>query len=154
MEARRQDPSTSIGLLLLRVGIGGYMATHGWGKLQMLLSGKFEDFGDPIGLGPVASLVLVALAEFACALLVLVGLWTRVAAAPIVFAMGVAAFVVHRSDPWTSGRGAELFFAGRAKIWSSKEPALLYLTGFLALMCTGAGRYALDAWLPRRRRRG
>jgi len=151
MEARRQDPSTSVGLLLLRVGIGGYMATHGWGKAQMLLSGKFEDFGDPIGLGPVVSLVLVTLAELACALLVVLGLWTRVAAAPIVFTMGVAACVVHRSDPWTSGRGAELFFSGKAKIWSSKEPALLYLAAFLALMCTGAGRYALDAW---RRKRG
>ena len=145
--------STSVGLLLLRVGCGGYMATHGWGKLQMLLAGSFQDFGDPIGLGPQLSLVLVALAEFACALLVVFGLWTRAAAAPVVFTMAVAAFVVHRSDPWTSGRGAELFFAGKAKIWSSKEPALLYLTAFLALMWTGAGRYALDARPWRRRTR-
>ena len=85
---------------------------------------------------------------------VLLGLWTRYAAAPIVFAMGVAAFVVHRSDPWTSGGGAELFFAGKSKMWSSKEPALLYLASFLGLLWTGAGRDALDAWLPRRRKRG
>ena len=84
--------STSVGLLLLRIGCGGYMATHGWGKLQMLLHGRFQDFGDPIGLGPVTSLVLVTLAEFACALLVVLGLWTRAAAAPVVFTMAVAAF--------------------------------------------------------------
>jgi len=146
--------STSVGLLLLRVGFGGYMASHGWGKLQMLLHGSFQDFGDPIGLGAQLSLVLVTLAEFACALLVVLGLWTRWAAVPVVFTMGVAAFVAHRADPWTSGRGAELFFAGKAKIWSSKEPALLYLTAFLALLCMGAGRYALDARLPRHRKRG
>jgi putative oxidoreductase len=153
MEARRQDPSTSIGLLLLRVAFGAYMAAHGWGKLQMLLAGDFAGFGDPIGLGPHASLVLVTMAEFGCALLVLLGLWTRYAAAPIVFAMGVAALVVHGSDPWTSGGGAELFFSGKSKMWSSKEPALLYLAAFLALMWTGSGRYALDAWRPRRGRR-
>ena len=154
MEARRQDPSTSIGLLLIRLAFGAYMAAHGWGKLQMLLAGDFDGFGDPIGLGSHASLILVTLAEFGCALLVLLGLWTRYAAAPIVFAMGVAALVVHRSDPWTSGRGAELFFAGKSKMWSSKEPALLYLAAFLGLIWTGAGRYALDAWMPRRRKRG
>ena len=153
MEARRLDPSTSIGLLLFRVAFGAYMTAHGWGKLQMLLAGDFDGFGDPIGLGSRASLILVTVAEFACALLVLLGLWTRYAAAPIVFAMGVAAFVVHRSDPWTSGGGAELFFAGKSKMWSSKEPALLYLSTFLTLMLTGAGRYSLDTRLGGRRRR-
>lgn len=143
---------TSIGLLLLRVGFGSYMAAHGWGKLQMLLAGQFDQFGDPIHLGPALSLGLVTFAEFFCALLVLVGFLTRYAAAPVVFAMGVAAFVVHRADPWTMGKGAELFFSGKAKMWSSKEPALLFLTAFLALMWTGAGRYSLDAWMGRRRK--
>ena len=153
MEARRQDRTTSIGLLVLRVGMAGYMATHGWGKLEMLRAGRFADFGDPIGLGSTASLILVTLAEFFCALLVVLGLWTRYAAAPVVIAMAVAAFVVHRPDPWTMGRGAELFFSGQAKMWSSKEPALLFLTAFLALMWTGAGRYSLDARFGGRRQK-
>ena len=95
----------------------------------------------------------MTVAEFLCALLCLVGLGTRYAAAPIVFAMGVAALVVHGSDPWTSGTGAELFFSGKAKMWSSKEPALLYLSTFLTLMLTGAGRYSLDTRLGGRRKR-
>jgi len=151
MEAHRQDLTTSIGLLILRVGIGGYLATHGWGKFQMVLAGKLDQFGDPIGLGSGASLVLVMIAEFFCALLVVVGLGTRYAAVPPVIAMAVAAFVAHGGDPWTMGKGAELFMTKAAESWASKEPALLFLTGFLALCFTGAGRYSLDALVGRRR---
>lgn len=131
----------SIGLLILRLGVGGFMLTHGWGKLQMMLAGDFDQFGDPIGLGSGPSLVLVFFAEFVCALLVIIGLATRIAAVPIVFAMAVAAFVVHGSDPWTMGPGA------------SKEPALLFLSAFLALFFTGAGRISVDALIWSRRER-
>jgi putative oxidoreductase len=145
MEARRQDLMTSLGLLILRVGVGGFLMTHGWGKVQMILAGQFDKFGDPIGLGGGVSLVLTALAEFVCALLVLVGFATRLAAVPVVFAMAVAAFKVHAGDPWTMGAGA------------SKEPAFLYLTPFLALIFTGAGWFSVDGliwprWRARRAR--
>ena len=153
MSEQMQERMRSLGLLALRVGFGGYMASHGWGKFEMMRAGEFASFGDPIGLGPGLSLTLVTFAELFCALLVVAGLGTRFAAAPVVFAMGVAALVVHGSDPWTMGRGAELFFSGKAKMWSSKEPALLFLTAFLTLMLTGAGRFSLDAALSGWRRR-
>jgi putative oxidoreductase len=91
MEAKRQDFTNSIGLLILRLGIGGFMATHGWGKLEMLING--DAFADPIGLGSGLSLFLTVCAEFIAALLVVIGLGTRVAAALPVFAMFVAAVV-------------------------------------------------------------
>ena len=141
MEARWTDLSTSAGLLILRLGVGGYLLTHGFGKLQMLMAGG--TFADPIGLGGRASLVLITGAEFLCAILVMLGLATRLAAFPVVFAMAVAAFVVHGGDPWTmQPRGA------------SKEPAMLYLFPFLALIFTGPGRFSVDALLwPRWRQR-
>lgn len=151
MDSARRETGISLGLLVLRVGVGGFLATHGWGKLQMMLAGRFGDFGDPIGLGSGPSLVLVTGAELFCALLVMMGLATRWAAVPVVFAMGVAAFVAHGGDPWTMGRGAELFFSGESESWASKEPALLFLLVFLALIFTGAGRYSLDYWIARRR---
>lgn len=153
MEATRQDIATSIGLLTLRLGIGAYMLTHGWGKLQMALAGGFDKFGDPIGLGSGLSLALMTAAEFFCALAVMLGAATRAAAAPVVFGMGVAAFVVHGADPWTPGEGARLFTTGAAKSWASKEPALLYLIPFLALIFTGPGRFSVDE-LIRSRLRG
>lgn len=151
MEPKWKVAANSLGLLLLRLGMGGYMATHGWGKLQMVLAGNFQ-FADPIGLGPTASLILVMLAEFVCALLVMIGLATRLAALPIVFAMGVAAFVAHAKDPWTMAKAFELFRAGETQFPASKEPALLFLVAFLALVLTGAGKYSVDAWIAGARR--
>lgn len=142
MKSRQQTLTSSVGLLILRLGVGGYLLTHGWSKLQMVLDGQFDEFPDPVGLGSNVSLVSTMLAEFACAMLVMIGLATRLAAIPVVFAMGVAAFVVHAEDPWTMGAGA------------SKEPALLYLLPFLALVFTGAGRLSVDALIvPRWRKR-
>lgn len=134
----RREVLNSVGLLILRLGVGGYMLNHGWGKLQMALAGELDSFPDPIGLGGKASLVLIIAAEFGCALLVMLGLLTRLAAFPVVFGMGVAAFVVHRNDPWASAGGA------------SKEPALIFLICFLALVFTGAGKFSIDALIWRR----
>lgn len=138
MQTQWQSHAASIGLLILRLGIGGYMASHGWGKLQMLLNNDFEMWRDPIGVGDTASLALAVFGEFVCPLLVMAGLATRLAAVPTVVTMAVAAFVVHANDPWTMGAGA------------SKEPALLYLIPFLALIFTGPGRFAIDAWFAGR----
>lgn len=144
MHAATQTMLTSIGLLVLRLGMGGYMLTHGWPKLQMVINGNFDSFGDPIGLGSTMSLLLITFAEFFCALLVVLGLFTRFAAIPLVIGMGVAAFFAHSSDPWTMGEGARLFQAGEADAWSSKEPALMYLSAFLTLAFTGPGLFSLD----------
>jgi putative oxidoreductase len=131
MEAKRQDLTNSVGLLILRVGVGGFMATHGWGKLQMLFRG--DEFADPIGLGSGLSLFGVVMAEFFAAILVIIGLGTRVAAALPVFAMLVAAFVIHANDPWTMNPDG-----------GAKEPAMLFLIPFLALIFTGAGKLSVD----------
>jgi putative oxidoreductase len=144
MEAERKDTTAAIGLLILRVGLGGYLLTHGWGKLQMLLAGGATNFGDPVGLGSTLSLVLVTTSEFLCALMVILGLATRIAAVPVVITMAVAAFVVHGRDPWTMEAAAMAFFSGASKTWFSKEPALLFLIPFLSLVFTGGGKLSLD----------
>ncbi|HUO83960.1 MAG TPA: DoxX family protein [Thermoanaerobaculia bacterium] len=149
---KTRETATSIGLLILRLGIAGYMLTHGWGKFQMVLGGELDQFGDPIGLGSALSLILVFIAEFVCPILIIVGLGTRIAAIFPVAAMGVAAFVAHGGDPWTMGGGAQIFYSGASESWASKEPALLFLIVFLALVFTGAGRYSIDEIIRRRRR--
>ncbi|MBX3459132.1 MAG: DoxX family protein [Planctomycetes bacterium] len=127
----------AIGVLILRVGAGVLMMTHGWGKVKRMLDGNWE-FADPIGLGPTLSLIAVAGAEFVCAGMVVVGLLTRAAAAPVVFAMLIAAFVIHANDPWVR-----------------QEMPLLFALMFFVLMWTGGGRFSLDAlmWPALKRRR-
>ncbi len=121
--ARRTD----IALLLLRLAFGGTMVLfHGWPKLERILAGD-PKFGDPIGLGPELSLYLVTFAEFLCAILVTLGLFTRLALLPLIFAMGVAFFVAHWGDPFNKMYGS-----------------FSYLISFIALLLTGPGRYSLD----------
>jgi putative oxidoreductase len=138
-----------MGLLILRAGIGGLMVMHGWGKLQILLAGQAAaaEFPDPLGIGNQLSLGLAVAGEFVGAALVILGLGTRLAALLPIGAMAVAAFVFHASDPLTMEKGRELFLSGAAKSWASKEPALLYLIPFLALVFTGAGAFSFDRLL-------
>lgn len=122
-----------IGLLVLRLVAGGFMASHGWGKLTSY-SERVHTWADPIGLGSEVSLTLAVGAELVCAVLVAVGFLTRGAAIPVMVTMFVAGFVVHWDDPF-----------GR------KELALLFLVCYTTLMLTGAGRYSIDGWLTARR---
>ncbi|GIX05345.1 MAG: hypothetical protein KatS3mg114_1214 [Planctomycetaceae bacterium] len=138
MICRVSSWGTSFGLLLLRLGFGSYMALHGWGKLQMLQGGKFDQFPDPLGLGAGNTLILATVTELGCAVLVAIGFLTRLAALGVVSTMGVAAFVVHAQHPWSDPAGP------------SKELALLYLLAFLSLVFTGPGCCSLDALVFRR----
>jgi len=126
------------GLLTLRFVFGGFMLFgHGIPKLRVFGS-KPEDFPDPLGIGNLPSFYGAVGAEVVCASLVLIGLFTRVATLPLIFAMGVAALVVHANDPFFSTAGA------------AKEPAMLYLLGSLAITLAGPGRLSLDFLLMRK----
>ncbi len=116
----------NLGLLLLRLGFGGLMLTHGIPKMMKILSGDFS-FGDPIGIGEPASLVLAVLGEVVFPFLVIIGFKTRIAAIPVIITMAIAAFIVHAADPF-----------------GTKEMAILYLIGFTAIALLGAGKYAVD----------
>lgn len=151
MNVCRRELVSSIGLLILRLGMGGYMATHGLPKMQMLFKREFDQFGDPLGIGNVASLIGAASAEFVCAMLIVIGLGTRLASIPVVFTMAVAAFIVHKDDPWTMQRAFEIFAAGESEFMASKEPAMVFLFGFLTLIFTGPGRFSIDALIFCRR---
>ncbi|HUG91041.1 MAG TPA: DoxX family protein [Planctomycetaceae bacterium] len=132
----------SLGLLLLRIGAGGLMAyAHGWGKLSNFgeMAGKFKD---PLGISNTFSFGLLTFAEFFCAIAVVLGLATRLAAIPLVIAMGVAAFLVHLP---LVAKGEQAF--------RDIEFPLLYLVMFLTLVFTGGGKFSLDALLFRKKRK-
>lgn len=119
--------NVSTALLILRVVIGAFMLTHGWGKMETLFSGEPIQFPDPIGFGANFSLALAVFAEVLCSILLILGLGTRLAATPLLITMLVAAFIVHAND-------------GFAK----QEFALLYAVIYLTIAITGAGKYSLD----------
>lgn len=119
-----------LALLLLRVASGGMMAyAHGLPKTQKVLVGDFG-FADPLGIGQEASLVMAALAELVCGLLVVLGLFTRPALVPLIVTMAVAVFIVHADDPF-----------------SKQEFGLLYLVPYVVLLLKGPGNWSLDRLL-------
>ncbi len=120
--------SSSVGLLVLRLGFGlSMLFGHGWGKLINFtqLSGSFPD---PIGAGSTTSLILAIFAEVICAFLITIGLFTRLAAIPLIVTMLTAFFLIHMDDPW-----------------SRKELAATYGFAFICIFCSGPGKYSLDS---------
>ena len=118
-------------LLILRLAAGGLMLTHGIPKLQQLLSGNFS-FPDPLGVGEATSLILTVFAEVICSVLVIFGAATRLATIPLIATMSVAAFIVHRSDPF-----------------QQKEMALLYLVLYITILVFGGGKFSVEKYLKR-----
>ena len=117
-----------------RVVLSSFVLTHGLSKWERLFADEIK-FGNPIGLGPELSLVLIVIAEVVAPLFIIMGFKTRWATLFPIIAMDVAAFVVHADDPF-----------------GKMEKALLYLFGYLLLAMTGPGKYSLDHLLDRERR--
>ncbi|MFS4470135.1 DoxX family protein [Chryseobacterium sp. T20] len=122
-------------LLVVRVFVGFAMLSHGFPKLQMLLAGGKIEFFDFMGLGPQVSLILTVFAEFVCSILLILGLFTRVALGFLIFTMIIAGFVVHGADPF-----------------EKREMSLIYLSVYLLLMVIGAGKVSVDHMIERRKR--
>lgn len=116
-----------LALLLFRISVACLMLTHGFPKLQRLLSGEEIQFADPYGLGVTTSFVLVVFAEFFCSILVILGAATRLAAIPIIITMTTAVIFAHANDPF-----------------GVKEKPLLFLVCFVFLLIIGAGKYSVD----------
>ena len=112
-------------LLVLRLA-GGLLLLHGVPKL-MNFSSKVETFGDPIGIGPLPSLILCILAEFFCIIFIILGAFTRLALIPVIINMAVIVFVVHGNESL-----------------SDREKPVMFLLIFLVLLFTGAGKYSVD----------
>lgn len=116
-------------LLLLRIGLGILILPHGYSKLSHFgsLQYKFMNF---MHMGSRISLILAIFAEFFCAILLILGLFTRLACVPLVITMAVALFVANNGD-----------FFGKGEV-----PAL-YLTGFIAILLAGPGRASVDSMI-------
>ncbi len=124
------DNAFSFGMLILRVGVGSLiMFQHGLDKLTHF-GEKAGRFADPFGIGSTTSLSLMVFAEFFCGAFIILGLFTRLAAIPLVIAMSVALFWAHKGDFYGEG-----------------EMAGLYLVCFLAILILGPGRASLDRFI-------
>lgn len=116
----------SLAMLLLRVALGALMIPHGYDKL-LRFSSLSEKFVNLFHMGSFISLSLTIFAEFFCSVFIIMGLFTRLAALPLIFTMCVAIFVAH---------GGQIFGDG--------EHAALFLMGYLVLLLVGPGKASMD----------
>lgn len=121
------EKNTNLGLLLLRLSIGGLMLFHGVAKLIHGISFLTETMG-------IAGYA-VYIGEVLAPLAILIGWRTRIASLLLAVTCIVALFVAHSQDVFAIGE-----HGGYAN-----ELLMLYLFGALALFFTGAGKLALSS---------
>lgn len=118
------------GLLIMRFILGFLLLYgHGFGKLSTVFSGQEIQFMDPIGIGATFSFYLAALAEGICALLLILGLFSRYAS--IILTVNFVVILIFHG-----------IIMGDA--FNVLEVRFLYFFGFLATIFSGPGRFSLD----------
>jgi len=122
------ETAFNIGIFILRASLGVLMCLdYGVSKLTHF-SELQHSFADPLNLGRRWSLILTIVAEVGAAMLIVVGLFTRIAAFILVFEMCIVVFIVQQHQSL-----------------SHHESAILYLAGFFMILMVGPGRYSVDA---------
>jgi len=116
-------------ILLLRLCIGLLMMNHGY-ELLVNFGSKHNSFMNFLGIGSTLSLALVIFAEFFCSLFLILGLFTRFAAIPLIIVMCVALFKTHHGDVFGKG-----------------ETDTLYLAGYIILLFLGPGKVSVDTMI-------
>lgn len=115
-----------LALLIMRIGFGGFMLTHGIPKIERLFESPVK-FTDPFGIGDTATLILTIFGEVVAPIFIIIGYKTKLASIPSIITMAVAAFVIHAKDDL-----------------GTKEHALLFLIAFIAIFLAGPGKYSVD----------
>ena len=121
----------------MRMVVGATFIAHGSQKLFMFgpagVAGAFASMGIPF---PALSAWLTIGAEFGCGILLFLGLFTRLAAIPIIIAMLVALFKVHLLGGFFLPKGFEYVF--------------VLLGALIGVAVGGPGACALDNLLLKR----
>ncbi|WP_445454181.1 DoxX family protein [Flavobacterium sp. 25HG05S-40] len=132
-----QPINVSAGILLIRVVIGVLMAFYGYQKLINFETMAASDFWAKevsfLGMTGKTPLALTVFAEFFCSLLLILGLFTRVALIPLIICMGYIVACVAKFDVIYSGdNGIEM------------NTAFVYFIIYIGILLTGPGNYSLD----------
>ena len=116
-------------ILFMRIFIGAMMLTHGIGKLQNY-NAIVNSFPDPLGIGSAVSFAIITFVEVGCSVLIIMGLFTRLATLPLIFGMFVATFIAFPDKSFAAG-----------------ELSFVYMGIYIMLLISGGGRYAIDAFM-------
>lgn len=131
MATSLSSTSDDLGKLILRVALALMILLHGIAKIiggVGFISGMVAKMGLPPAFG-----YLVYVGEVIAPLLMLFGIWTRLAALVVAINMAVAVLLVHT---------AEFFTLGKTGGWALELQGMFFFTA-VALVLLGAGRYSV-----------
>lgn len=121
--------SFNFAMLILRFFLGLLLASHGYAKLIKFGSLKYN-FMNFIHLGPRVFLSLIIFAELICGILLILGLFTRLACIPIIIGMSVVVFV-----------------ASNGQIFAGGERGMIYLAATVTIFLCGPGKISVDGMM-------
>jgi uncharacterized membrane protein YphA (DoxX/SURF4 family) len=130
-----------VGLVFLPEGLKKFLFPEQWG------AGRFARIGIP---APWTMAHLVGTVEIACAILVLLGLWTRLAALPLLGVILVALATTKVPLLWRAT--ASSAHVGFWSMQAESRTDFAMLMGLVFLLLAGAGSLSLDASRGRRGR--
>lgn len=151
------SPGQSPWALLIRLMLAGVFVLEGWQKLvfpELLGAGRFTRIGIP---WPEAMGPFVGVVELLCGALILIGLFSRYAAVPLIVIMIVA--ILSTKVPILIGSDWLIFHArplDRYGFWSFAHETRTdwaMLLGALYVLLAGAGPWSCDRVLARWRTR-
>jgi putative oxidoreductase len=120
------ETSFNIAVLIIRVTFGLLLLIdHGIDKLKHFAE-RQHSFADPFHIGHMPTLMLALFAEVFCTVFIVLGLFTRIMAIPVVINFAVIVFIVNKSY---SGPG---------------ELGVLYFAAFFSILLMGPGKYSID----------
>lgn len=129
--------NVDFGLLLFRITVGLTMSFYGYYKMQNYTEIVNEDFWQTkvslFGLTGAIPLSLTIFAELFCSVLLILGLFTRIALFFLLFCMGYIAFYLD---------AFELISASEHGL--DMNSAFKYFLMYTTLFFTGAGKYSID----------
>lgn len=131
IDTARLHAGDDAGKLLLRVALGVLILLHGMAKViggPAFVLGLMDQIGMPAVFG-----YLVYVGEVIAPILVIVGIWTRLAAVVIAINMVVAVALVH---------GKELLSLSKTGGWALELQGMFFIAAVVVAL-QGAGRYSL-----------
>jgi putative oxidoreductase len=124
------DNAFNFAMLLQRVVVGlMLLIAHGLPKISNF-NEMSRTFFDPFQIGHRNTLLLSIFAEVFCSMLLVLGLFTRIAAFIIVLNLSCAVFLYHKGQPL---RNVEL--------------GIIYLTSVFSILLLGPGRVSVDGMM-------
>jgi putative oxidoreductase len=128
LSTKYSENSWHFGLLILRLAFGGLMIVN-YGYDMLIHFSRHKNTSQLFG--PPTDAVLMVFAELFCAILVVMGLFTRFALIPLIITMWVAFYKVHRLDAFDG------------------QISLLFFCAYLCLLFTGPGKYSVDKMIAK-----